>query len=450
MSDYEYELEPNADTHEVAKQAEYEKEKACHSYLAVKVPTTEYVASQALRRRLTITRYINSRVALVTVGDPDKQFFIHEKLLIAHSTVFKDKLRKSLNDGIINQIDLKDEKPAAFAIVAAWLYNKYIPVPAPILGEIENHGVGRKSFLNLISAWQLSVNLDIEECSNSIMDAVRDHVAKSDPHTLLHAEVMMFVDDMNLSGEAPLRKFLVKRFVEEFKGSSKGWKDAQQNLKLSQEYQKMFRRGGDLVGDIVADLYLFGMTRHESSLGSLETCRYHVHDKGPYCRAAIETQNEDSKSIGGRSKGACQSQPLQTTSDTDNISMWQASVTHFQNISTSTGSGDAKVLTPEGGSTDTSGIESATSDTSRPHDKALNGSPQSATQHVPGHDQSDLYSKKQIEIEQKLNRREQEPFIQDGINLNQNGRVPVCGYCHKVGHHIFNCNNPSFNFGVYK
>jgi hypothetical protein len=81
-----------------------------------------------------IYRDLGVEVVDVFVGPERKRYVVHKNLLTAQSDYFKKALTGSFMEAEENSIHLKEEDPAAVALLIGWLYLGVIPGTAKIVG----------------------------------------------------------------------------------------------------------------------------------------------------------------------------------------------------------------------------------------------------------------------------------------------------------------------------
>lgn len=235
---------------------------------------------------------MTSEVVKVVVSGPQVQkfFYIHKNLLCEHSSFFRDKFRSPSADGDSIQSASFQECPNAFGIIAAWLYNKYIAIPKD-----------RQSYHELVPAWRLAVKFDMEDCANTIIDAVRMWHFEADQNNLygggptrtVDVEVLSMVSSFDVPADSPIRRYVVERFVWEMQNMMTMHCEGQLGGigKVLEAYAGFWERGGDLAADVMRESYSqvtaagSGVTRQVRCVdpARVSGCQFHMHERGSVC-----------------------------------------------------------------------------------------------------------------------------------------------------------------------
>lgn len=264
----------------------------------------------------------------VLVGPEAKKFHLHRDLLMAHSSYFRDCLKHRTQDDEDCEWCFEEDNAQAFGIVAAWLYEKYVPVP--------KHD-DKDGLVVLVRAYRLAARFDIEACQNTIMDAIRKYLsaprgANESAYKVIGADVMMVVDSLGLPEDSPLRTFFIKGFIWEM-----NWM-AQEHMKERNEsflpdHERMWTQGGPLVIDIMRQLYSQRISGWGDPIypADLEGCEFHTHERGSTCAndldigiRQVQRQVSDRETEPAEKSTHCQIEAVEETFESKcNFAVWE-------------------------------------------------------------------------------------------------------------------------------
>ena len=69
---------------------------------------------------------MGSEAATILVGEEQKKFFVHKKLICHYSGFFRGALEGNFAEAEDNVVELEDDHPDLFALFVTWLYTKHI------------------------------------------------------------------------------------------------------------------------------------------------------------------------------------------------------------------------------------------------------------------------------------------------------------------------------------
>jgi hypothetical protein len=107
------------------------------------------------------------------VGDQEKEWRIPTDLLCYHSGYFRSALKGEFAESQIRRVELRDEKPEAFALVVEWLYTHKIELND---AQRWNMYMEEPSFNTLLKTWVLADYLQLPKLQNIIMKVMDDRV----------------------------------------------------------------------------------------------------------------------------------------------------------------------------------------------------------------------------------------------------------------------------------
>lgn len=201
-----------------------------------------------------------------------KTFFCHKDLLTAHSQYFKAILG---GEGVTTTHELREEDPGAFAVIAEWLYHKFIMYPVANTSEDRQR---------LIIAWCLAEKLGIQDCQNLIMDYIHELLkGRDDIKVAVGVKSMTLINDLKLAEDNILRVFFIQRFAYEMLEMKR--KHCRSNRTLKTGYVQFFKICPQLVPDIMIEWYSLSLRNdHTDPADHTDPCAYHVHTDIPASR----------------------------------------------------------------------------------------------------------------------------------------------------------------------
>ena len=70
--------------------------------------------------------FVGSEAVTILVGEEQKKFFVHKKLICHYSGFFRGALEGNFAEAEDNVVELEDDHPDLFALFVTWLYTKHI------------------------------------------------------------------------------------------------------------------------------------------------------------------------------------------------------------------------------------------------------------------------------------------------------------------------------------